>query len=204
MSSRGEPVGKELLQDLYFHRGLSAQEIADRLELSYHKVAYWMDRYGLQRRQRSEASYLRHNPEGDKFQLDLSDRELFVAGVALYLGEGDKTNPSLVLTNSDVRVLLLWLRFLANVCHVPAARLKAHIDYHEDLAYPALLEFWSNELGIPPGNFERPTLKKARMASGSRRGRRAQHGTVHVRFHDSKLKALMMSWMDALLQEKLG
>src|SRR5262245_42017985 len=196
MIGRGEPVGKELLQELYFEQCLSAQEIADRLELSYHKVSYWMDRHGLQRRQHREASYLRHNPDGEKFQIDLSDRELFVAGVALYLGEGDKTNPSLTLTNSDVRVHRLWVRFLARVCHVPAAGLKAHIDYHADLAYPALRAFWSTELGIPETNFERPTLKATRQAAGQRQKRRAQHGTLHVRFHDSRLKVLMMSWMD--------
>ena len=59
----GEPVSKDLLEVLYYERGLSAQEIADRLGISHHKVAYWMDQYGLQRRDASEASYLKHNPD---------------------------------------------------------------------------------------------------------------------------------------------
>jgi len=200
MPKWGEPITQELLEELYYTRGLSVQEIADSLSVSCHKVAYWMDQYGLQRRHWSEASYLKHNPDGEKFHVDLSDRELFVSGVALYLGEGDKTNPALILTNSDPRVLKLWVRFLETVCNVSPERLKAHIDYYEDLDYPTLLAFWSQELGMPLENFERPTLKKGRTAQGNPPGRRSPYGTAHIKFHDSKLKSLMMSWMDDLLE----
>lgn len=199
MSHWGEPVSRELLEELYFRRGLSAQEIADRLSVSYHKIAYWMDRHGLERRSGHEASYLRHNPTGDKFRINQSDRELFVAGVALYLGEGDKTNPSLIVTNSDVRVLQLWVRFLEQVCGVPASRLKGHIDYYEDLDYPTVLAFWSGGLGIPAANFERPTLKSGRVAQGKSDGRRNPYGTAHVKFHDAKLKTQMLMWIDEML-----
>lgn len=203
MLRRGEPISQVLLQQLYFEQGQSAQQIADRLDVSYHKVSYWMDRYGLQRRRQSEAGYLKHNPDGEKFQIDLSNRDLFIAGVALYLGEGDKTNPSLILTNSDPRTLKLWVRFLEIVCNVSPQKLKAHIDYYEDMEYSTLLDFWSGELGVPSENFERPTLKKGRTARGDQRGQRSLYGTVHIRFHDSRLKALMMSWMNDLLESKL-
>jgi hypothetical protein len=203
MLKRGEPISHELLQQLYFEQGQSAQQIADRLDVSYHKVSYWMDRYGLQRRRQSEAGYLKHNPDGEKFKIDLSNRDLFIAGVALYLGEGDKTNPSLILTNSDPRTLKLWVRFLEIVCSVSSKKLKAHIDYYEDMEYSTLLNFWSGELGVPSENFEHPTLKKGRTAWGDQRGQRSLYGTVHIRFHDSRLKSLMMSWINDLLDGKL-
>lgn len=75
----GEPIGKELLEKLYLERGLSVHEIAEALGLKEHKVRYWMDKYGIQRRHWSEANYLKHNPNGEKFRVDLSDRELFIA-----------------------------------------------------------------------------------------------------------------------------
>ena len=195
----GEPISQDILEALYCERKLSAQEIADRLSVSYHKVAYWMDRYGLKRRDRHQASYQKHNPAGDKFSLDCSDRDLFVAGVALYLGEGDKTNPSLIVTNSDPRVLQLWVRFLDVVCGVRPEQLKAHIDYYADLEYRALLQFWSEALRIPAANFEWPTLKAGRPVRPEASGRRSRHGTVHVKFHDAKLKALMLDWMTEVL-----
>jgi hypothetical protein len=199
MPKWGEPVSKDLLAELYFRRGLSAQQIADRLSVSYHKIAYWMDRHGLQRRSPHEASYRRHNPGGEKFTLNLSKRELFVAGVALYMGEGDKTNPSVIVTNSDVRVLKLWVRFLGQVCGVPAAKLKGHIDCYADLDYSSVLDYWSQQLGIPAANFERPTLKRGRVANGNSDGRRTTRGTAHVKFHDAKLKSQMLKWIDEIM-----
>jgi len=162
-----------------------------------------MDRYSLKRRDRSEASYIRHNPGGEKFCVDLTDRDLFIAGVALYIGEGDKTGSDLTMTNSDPRVLNLWVRFLKQVCNVLPERLKVHIDYYEDLDYPALAEYWSQTLGIPSKSFQRPTLKTGRLTKGNLLARRSVHGTVHIGFNDSKLKALMISWMDQLLDGKL-
>ncbi len=203
MLKRGEPISKRLLEELYCERGLSAQEIAEQLGVSYHKVAYWMDKYGIGRRHWSEASYLRHNPDGEKFRIDLSDRELFVAGVALYLGEGDKHSTALVFANSDPGVLKLWVRFLERVCSVSPDMLKAHISYYEDLDYSKLLSFWSLELRIPRENFERPTLKRGKVASGRFDQRRSLYGTVHIRFYDSRLKALMVSWMKDLVEGDL-
>jgi hypothetical protein len=204
MLRRGEPISQALLQQLYFEQGQSAQQIADRLDVSYHKVSYWMDRYGLQRRRQSEAGYLKHNPDGEKFKIDLSNRDLFIAGVALYLGEGGKTRSwDLDFTNSDPRVLKLWVRFLQQICSVQFEKLKARIDYYEDLDYPGLLKFWSSELGIPVENFGHPTIKSGRVAKGIYQGRRSLYGTLHIRFHDSKLKALMMTWMNDLLDGKL-
>jgi hypothetical protein len=199
MTKRGEPLSKDLLEELYVQRGLSAQEIANRLSVSQNKIVYWMDRHGLPRRSRHAAGYLKHNPNGEKFRISQGNRELFVAGVALYLGEGDKTNPSLIVTNSDVRVLKLWVRFLDQVCDVPASRLKGHIDYYEDIDYSSVLGFWSEQLSIPAANFERPTLKIGRSADGRRKGRRSPYGTAHVKFHDARLKARMLAWIDELL-----
>lgn len=200
----GEPISQELLERLYFKQGQSAQQIADRLSVSYHKVSYWMDRYGLQRRGQSEAGYLKHNPDGEKFKIDLSNRDLFIAGVALYLGEGGKTRSwDLDFTNSDPRVLKLWVQFLRQICSVQSERLKARIEYYEDIDYPGLLKFWSSELGIPVENFGRPTIKSGRVAKGIYLGRRSLYGTLHIRFHDTKLKSLMMTWMNDLLDSKL-
>jgi len=191
------------LQELYEKRGLSAHEIAVQLGVSDHKVNYWMDQHGIRRRHWSDASYIKHNPNGEKFRIDLSNRELFVAGVALYLGEGDKTNSGLILTNSDPGVVKLWGRFLEEVCHVSPEKLKARIDYYEDLDYSSLLTFWSQELGIPIRNFNRPTIKKGRAAKEIYRGRRSTYGTIHVYFNDSRLKSLMVQWMQDLIEGRL-
>lgn len=204
MPTWGQPIEKESLEELYYKRGLSVQEIAELLGASHHKVVYWMDQHGLQRRDASEASYRRHNPGGEKFRIDSSQRELFIAGVALYLGEGAKTRSwDLSLANSDPRILKLWVRFLEIICSVPPENLKARISCYDDLDYQELLAFWSETLGIPVENFERPTVKRSRVENGNREVRQSLFGTVHVKFYDAKLKSLMTSWMNDLLEGRL-
>jgi len=46
---------KEKLQELYYNRGLSLYEIAEKLGCSQPTVKNWMDRYDLERRSVSEA-----------------------------------------------------------------------------------------------------------------------------------------------------
>ena len=84
MHKWGEPIRKDVLEELYVRRGLSVHEIAAELGLLDHKVRYWMDHYGIKRRHWRDAMYLKHNPGGEKFRVDCTDRELFVAGVTLY------------------------------------------------------------------------------------------------------------------------
>ena len=128
---------------------------------------------------------------------------MLIAGVSLYVGEGAKGRNELNFTNCDPRVLKLWIRFLNEVCNVAPRQLKALIAYYEDLDYSTLLEFWSSELGIPKENFDRPQLKRGKLARGLPHGRQSSYGTIHVKFYDSRLAARMRQWMDDLVEGRL-
>lgn len=54
---------KSELENLYLS-GSSMPEIAIKLQCSIHKVVYWMNKYGIKRRDRSEALYVKLNPKG--------------------------------------------------------------------------------------------------------------------------------------------
>jgi transposase-like protein len=62
-------LSKELLKDLYHEQKLSMAQIARQLGCSTNKVAYWMTKYGLARRDIREAIYQWHNPDGDPFHV---------------------------------------------------------------------------------------------------------------------------------------
>lgn len=71
--------------------GLSMPDIAQQLQISVHKVVYWMDKYGIPRRSPSEATYLKRNPNGDPFKIasinTLEEAELLSLGIALFMGK---------------------------------------------------------------------------------------------------------------------
>ncbi|MFJ6436691.1 hypothetical protein [Streptomyces sp. NPDC091416] len=96
----------------------------------------------------------------------LSNRELFLAGVALYWAEGSKSKPyrrseRVSFINSDpdvISVFLAWLRLLG----IPPEQLKFHVNIHETADVPEAEHFWRNHTGAAASRFGKTTLKKHR------------------------------------------
>ncbi|MGQ4515188.1 hypothetical protein [Streptomyces sp. DW26H14] len=94
----------------------------------------------------------------------LTDRELFMAGVALYWAEGSKDKPYarreiLQFINSDpdvIRFYLSWLELLG----VERARMRFRVCIHESADVAEAERFWARLAGVEPGSLQRATLKK--------------------------------------------
>ncbi|OGE30399.1 hypothetical protein A2631_01345 [Candidatus Daviesbacteria bacterium RIFCSPHIGHO2_01_FULL_44_29] len=156
-------IDKKQLLSLY-SSGLSMQQIALNQKVSHHKVAYWMKKYSIPSRSRSEAIYALKNPAGDPFKIsDLEayeDKELLALGIALYMGEGTKKDRfGVKLANSDPKIINLFLRFLRQVCGVKEEKIRAWINIFDDLIYKDSLLFWSNHTGILEKNFYSPVIR---------------------------------------------
>ncbi|MFF9401112.1 hypothetical protein ACF1FX_10745 [Streptomyces sp. NPDC014646] len=94
----------------------------------------------------------------------MSDRELFLAGVALYWAEGSKDKPydrreTVAFINSDpdvITVYLAWLRLLG----VEPERLTYRVMIHETADVPAAERYWTDLVGIDVATLQKTTLKK--------------------------------------------
>ncbi|MFF4960407.1 hypothetical protein ACFY2Z_25720 [Streptomyces sp. NPDC001222] len=95
---------------------------------------------------------------------ELTDRELFVAGVALYWAEGSKSKPydrreRVVFVNSDpgvIRTYLAWLDLL----EVDRERLGFRVLIHESADVEAAQRYWADIADVDVSVFAKPTLKK--------------------------------------------
>ncbi|MEU0659357.1 hypothetical protein [Streptomyces lavendulocolor] len=95
---------------------------------------------------------------------ELSDRELFIAGVTLYWAEGAKDKPyqrreSLQFINSDPHVITLYLRWL-DLLEVPLERMRFRLSIHESADVARAERFWAELIGIDASAFQKATLKK--------------------------------------------
>ncbi|MGW9119980.1 hypothetical protein ACWGRV_25715 [Streptomyces sp. NPDC055663] len=95
---------------------------------------------------------------------ELSDRELFLAGVVLYWAEGSKDKPysrreSLQFINSDPNVITLYLRWL-DLLGVPRERMRFRVSIHESGNVTEAEQFWASLAGVPASTFQRATLKR--------------------------------------------
>jgi hypothetical protein len=91
---------------------------------------------------------------------ELSDRDLMIAGIALYAGEGSKTPGSVAFPNSDPRMIALFLAFLRRFFTVDESRLRLRLYLHEGLDLDAANTFWSQVTGIPVCQFIKPYRAK--------------------------------------------
>jgi hypothetical protein len=95
----------------------------------------------------------------------LSDRDLFVAGLFLYWGEGTKASRNLVaLTNTDPSMLRLFIKWL-NLMGVKKNLLKVKLHLYIDMNIKEIMSFWSKELSIPNSNFVKPYIKDSKFTS---------------------------------------
>lgn len=94
----------------------------------------------------------------------LSESELFVAGVVAYWAEGSKNKPwrhgqSVQFMNSDpamIRFFLAWLRLVG----VSSERLIFRVQIHESADASEAVTFWSHVVAAPEGQFGKPTIKR--------------------------------------------
>src|SRR5262249_5153903 len=79
----------------------------------------------------------------------LSDEAFFVAGVALYAGEGSKTPGAAKFANTDPAMIRFFCEWLRRYFEPDESRLRARVYLHEGLDLAAAERFWSEVTGIP-------------------------------------------------------
>jgi hypothetical protein len=163
--------------------GLTYTEIAEATGASHGSISPWVKdvkvpnrdraerrRLGALResaRERSRVAQRRRERQTSLASADigpLTDRELFLIGVALYWAEGSKSKSydlreRITFINSDAQVVetfMAWLRLLAITNE--NCRFRLHI--HESADVRAAEQFRARLVGVAPDDFQRATIKR--------------------------------------------
>ncbi|MEU5077691.1 MULTISPECIES: hypothetical protein [Streptomyces] len=94
----------------------------------------------------------------------LSDRELFLAGVALYWAEGAKDKPHarrerVVFVNSDPNMIRLFLAWL-DLVRVQRDHVSYRLMIHESADVEGAEKYWAGLVGVGLDRFGKTTLKR--------------------------------------------
>jgi hypothetical protein len=139
----------------------------------------------------------------------LTERDLFIAGVVAYAAEGTKRKPwqssmTVKFTNSDPRMILLFLRWLSLV-GVDRSSLSFRISIHEDADVDGALRYWSEVTGVPGELFKRTTLKRGIPKTPRRGIGQGYRGCLVVGVYRSgDLNKQLDGWFDAMASEALS
>lgn len=127
----------------------------------------------------------------------LTQRELEIAGIFLYWGEGSKyMKGSLSLNNTDPKVLKFTLYWLVKGLHVPEEKIKVFLHLYSDMNKEEEMLFWSDQLKIPLSQFSKPYIKESKRIEIDQKG--FGHGTCGLSVNDIRLKERVMMAINAI------
>jgi hypothetical protein len=110
---------------------------------------------------------------------NLSERELYLCGLALYWGEGGKTIYSeLTFTNTDPRMIRFYLHWLREVVHCPEEKIKVKLHLYRDMDFESELEYWMKITGVKRDHFTKPYIKATTLKGLTYKSR--GHGTCNL------------------------
>lgn len=161
---------------------VQAQHTTRLLELNKIRSTHLACAYEEARREaRKELEILKYNP-------------LFIAGLMLYWGEGDKGQKTAVrLTNTDPELVQLYVQFLLKACGIPVKKIKANLLIYPDHEDKVCQSYWSKKSGVPWENF----TKSVRI-EGRHPVRRLNWGICIIIVSSTYLKAKILEWMKVL------
>lgn len=126
----------------------------------------------------------------------MSEREFLVLGLALYAGEGGKTDGEVRFANSDPKMILTFVTWLRRFFDVNESRIRMRLYLHEDLDVDAAIAYWSELVSIPPTQFSKPYRA---VADATIRRNRHIYGCPAISYGCSTTHRRVMAMIAAVL-----
>lgn len=110
----------------------------------------------------------------------LTDREIFIAGLFLYWGEGSKTkNSSICVSNTNPSIIKFFILWATKTLNVPRDKFRIIVHLYENMNIKKELNYWSKLLEIPLNQFYKPYIKKNNNPKLIHKGSH-EHGTCNI------------------------
>ncbi|MFM2339538.1 MAG: hypothetical protein RLZZ360_174 [Candidatus Parcubacteria bacterium] len=204
-------------------RGIALGEIAKKLNVAKATVSYWVRDISLSKTQIKQLRANSHSREAiEKRRLSrmtaaekirdsireearqqavqLIKNPLWCVAIALYWGEGGKTQRTVRIANSDPSVIRLLCHFFRNECHVPLSKMRAHVHAFSHSDIESIEKYWSKISGIPRNQFFKAYIKQS--SSSKEKRQTLPNGTMQIYVHDSSLFIKIIAWIEYLKEIK--
>lgn len=200
-------------------RGMSMGEIARGVGVAKSSVSYWVRDIQLTKKQRQQLNKNGHSidaiekrrlsrlantlkrrklimEEASKEVAGMLQDPLWCIGVALYWGEGGKTQQTARLANSDPKVIKVMMKFFRRSCKLAEKKFHGHIHTFSHQNVESAEAYWSQISRIPRTSFYKTYVKKS-SASKHKRDT-LPYGTMQIYVHDTDFFFRMMGWIKKL------
>ncbi len=177
------------LSDIDWSRDIQEQ-LTERVRLSSQKRLVHLN---ILKREKWQKVYQQAEAEATCEFEQLKEDRIFITGLSLYWGEGDKNfdNGQVRVSNIDAKLLSAFRIFLEKICHVPEETIKAYILLYPDLDAEVCLKFWSENIGVRKEKFF-----KSSVITGRHKKNRLHYGVCSVQVSNKYLKRKVLTWID--------
>lgn len=194
--------------------GWSYPEIKNELRVSKGSLSLWLRNYPLTPDQLSKYKNDRESRRVENYRntcerkrqtkldgyydqerarlLPLSKREMYLAGLMLYWGEGLKANWSTAsFSNTNPKMIVFAKKWLTDCLGVSVDKLVVRLHLYSDMDSSAERGYWSKLLEIPLTQFRKPYIKQSMRIDINEKGGFG-HGTCDLTVHNAVLKKRVM------------
>ena len=120
------------------------------------------------------------------------DNPLFIAGLMLYAGEGDRLSKGVIrIANTDFFVHKIFIRFIIKFMSTPMDNIRFSVLLYPDLNIEDCKIKWSEELNIPLAHFHKP-----QVIQGRSKHRRLHFGVGSTIISSTFLKRKLLRWIE--------
>ena len=144
----------------------------------------------------------RYLDEAQSEFLKLMKSSLFVIGLGVYWGEGDKSdNGRVAVINTDPDLLYITAKFFRKCLMVSNKSLRVGLFLYNDVDRDTTVSFWSRKLNIPYNQFIKIQTLKSRSRLTKRK---SKYGICSLYFSNTELSVKIHEWIRLLSSPSAG
>jgi len=126
---------------------------------------------------------------------------LFVAGLMIYWGEGNKLSKSRVsIANTEPAMINVFVDFLINVCQLHKNKIRVWLLLYPDLDDNKCRSFWIKNAGLEENSFTKSMVIKGKQTNS----RRLTYGVCNLGVSSAYLKRKILVWIDLLAKDLIA
>ncbi len=210
-------------------QGFSYSEILKQIPVAKSTLSSWLHSVGLSKKQKQrltekKLASMRRGAVAKRNQRitltnkikssakndikNISERDLFLIGIALYWAEGSKSKPhnisqGLIFNNSDPLMIKIFVKWLHEILKISENDIKYEIYMHENFKDKVadFIRYWSKTTKASQSKFKSVYLKRNKIDTKRKNVDENYHGLLRVRVNKStNLNRKISGWIEGILE----
>lgn len=143
--------------------------------------------------------------QAEKDISSLSNRDIMMLGLGLYIGEGGKTGGVTRMINSDPKIITFIIKWWRTCFEIEEEQLMVRLHIYPDTDEKMAIEYWSKNTRLPIKQFYKSTVDRRTNKRKFNHGK-LPFGTAHVtvirmgnKKHGVYLHRRIMAWIDRVM-----